>query len=124
MNDLNAMIKEIDSTGGLNQNQKSELKGLARSLASAKGDLGPGKKKQIRDRIAQMKTAPPRPTTPTTPTTPRTPGTPVTPPPPPAQGGDKWEDFIKSYDKLSASQDKEVLRNIFGGNPSNNFAFV
>lgn len=58
MTDLEKMIDEINNTSGLNQSEKAELRQLARDLATAKGELGPEKKKQIRDAIARMKNKP------------------------------------------------------------------
>ena len=111
MTDLESMIQEINNTGGLNQSQKSELKGMAKGLATAKGELGAGKRKQVRDRIAQMKTLTQIKPEPNTQIKPE-PNTQIKPEPPDSGDGGHWPKFTAGYKDLEPN-DKKIVKNVF-----------
>lgn len=144
MTDLDKMIERINyirSQGFITQNEAQDLRQFARSRASAKGAFGPKDRDAINKRIndalnkkgQQAKedgglkppgdTTKPKPGGGTTqkPTTSRKPVVSTTPKP--DSGGDKWNDFLKGYNKLSNKQDRDVIRDIFGGNPTDKLAF-
>jgi hypothetical protein len=143
MTDLDKIIERINyirQQGFITQNEAQELRNLARSRASAKGALGPADRDIINQAIntalnkkgqeAKQDGGLKPPTTTRPPgggggNTTRPPGTtrPPTTTKPPSGGGDKWDDFLKGYNKLTEKNDRDVIRGIFGGNPANNFAF-
>lgn len=58
MTDLQRWLDEISNTRGLSQEQKQSLKDLARSLATAKGELGPKDRDRLRAAIDRAQAQP------------------------------------------------------------------
>jgi hypothetical protein len=130
MTDLQKMIEKINyarSQGFLSQNEAQDLRQLAQSLANKKGDLGSGDRDKINNRLnnaLNKKGQQEKKETGLKPPSTQIPGgTQTTTPGGGTQtGGDgkpksKWQKFQDGYEKLTQKNDRDVIRNIFGGKP-------